>query len=376
MEGLLGFWDGYSGNRNNFFIYLNPDTEKFHFIPWGADSLFEKYSRIKEGENDPISVKKQGVITHHLYQSKAGRNSYEQALREILDKYWDEKDLLKETERIETLIKPYLTRETVAELIKEETRGLIQWLKGVSNEEREEALNGEKLRHLSSELGVDHLVMKEMIVKGIEKELENDEKGKDKGRRIQSAYRFVQSLEERRQFIRDRKGEIMAEIADGMPEWNEDLVDPSWWIQPANKRSFWTAIANGNIKSVKTHLIQIDINAQDSVFFGLTPLSIAAGAGQSKMVKFLLKQGTNINARNKDGGTALHGAAFLGRPKSVQLLLENGIDIKAKTNNGITAVDLAKMDWSNTDFIGQSLQIKLNRSEIDKGRTQVTQLLE
>ena len=43
MEGLLGFWDGYSGNRNNFFIYLNPDTEKFHFIPWGADSLFEKY---------------------------------------------------------------------------------------------------------------------------------------------------------------------------------------------------------------------------------------------------------------------------------------------------------------------------------------------
>ena len=51
-------------------------------------------------------------------------------------------------------------------------------------------------------------------------------------------------------------------------------------------------------------------------------------------------------------------------------------NIKAKTNNGITAVDLAKMDWSNTDFIGQSLQIKLNRSEIDKGRTQVTQLLE
>ena len=164
-------------------------------------------------------------------------------------------------------------------------------------------------------------------VKGIENDekTKDGEKGKDKGRRIQSAYRFVQSLEERRQFIRDRQDEIMAEIAAGMPEWNEDLVDPSWWIQPANKRSFWTAIANGNIKSVKTHLIQIDINAQDSVFFGLTPLSIAAGAGQSKMVKFLLNQGANINARNKDGGTALHGAAFLGRPKSVQILLENGI---------------------------------------------------
>ena len=381
MEGLLGFWDGYSGNRNNFFIYLNPDTEKFHFIPWGADSLFEKYSRIKEGETDPISVKKQGVITHHLYQSKAGKKGYEQALRKILDKYWDEKDLLKETERIETLIKPYLTQETADELIKEETRGLISWLKGLSNQEREEALNSEKIRHFSSELGVDHLVMKEMIIKGLEeKELENDkktkndEKGKDKGRRIQSAYRFVQSLEERRQFIRDRKGEIMAEIADGMPEWNEDLVDPSWWIQPANKRSFWTAIANGDIKSVKTHLIQMDIN--DSVFFGLTPLSIAAGAGQSKMLKFLLEQGADVNARNQDGGTALHGAAFLGHSKSVQLLIENGINIMAQNSRGITAADLAKMDWSSTEFIGQYLQIKLNRSEIDKGRTQVAQFLD
>ena len=23
MEGLLGFWDGYSANRNNFFVYLS-----------------------------------------------------------------------------------------------------------------------------------------------------------------------------------------------------------------------------------------------------------------------------------------------------------------------------------------------------------------
>ena len=66
-----------------------------------------------------------------------------------MDKYWDEKDLLKETERIETLIKPYLTRETVDELIKEETRGLISWLKGLSNQEREEALNSEKIRYFS-----------------------------------------------------------------------------------------------------------------------------------------------------------------------------------------------------------------------------------
>ena len=166
MEGLLGFWDGYSGNRNNFFIYLNPETDKFHFIPWGADNLFEKYSRIKDGNNDPISVKKQGIITHQLYQLESGRKGYEQALREILEKYWDEKYLLKETERIETLIKLYLAQETADEFIKKEARGLIRWLKEASNEEREETLNSEKFRQLSSEWGIDHLVLKETIVKG------------------------------------------------------------------------------------------------------------------------------------------------------------------------------------------------------------------
>ena len=69
------------------------------------------------------------------------------------DENKDEKDLLKETERIETLIKPYLTQETVDDLIKEETRGLINWMKGLSDQERQETLDSEKIRHLSSEFG-------------------------------------------------------------------------------------------------------------------------------------------------------------------------------------------------------------------------------
>ena len=64
VEGLLGFWDGYSGNTNNFFIYLNPETDKFHFLPWGADSLFMKFGMLDFNRNSraPISVKTQGLI--------------------------------------------------------------------------------------------------------------------------------------------------------------------------------------------------------------------------------------------------------------------------------------------------------------------------
>lgn len=35
IKGSLIFWDGYSDNSNNFFFYLHPETDKFHFIPWG-----------------------------------------------------------------------------------------------------------------------------------------------------------------------------------------------------------------------------------------------------------------------------------------------------------------------------------------------------
>ena len=93
------------------------------------------------------------------------------------------------------------------------------------------------------------------------------------------------------------------------------------------------------------------------------------------MVKFLLQQGTDINARNEDGGMDLHGASFLEWAKSVQLLIENGVDIKARASNGITAGDLAKTDWTSPQFISQSLQLRVDRSAVEKGRSQLAELL-
>ncbi|HIB99327.1 TPA: hypothetical protein EYO63_06440, partial [Candidatus Poribacteria bacterium] len=69
MEGLLGLWDGYSGDENNFFFYLNPETDKFHFIPWGADHGFSRFQGKRQyDEPPPISVKTQGLIAYRLYQ--------------------------------------------------------------------------------------------------------------------------------------------------------------------------------------------------------------------------------------------------------------------------------------------------------------------
>ena len=110
VEGLIGFWDGYSGNNNNFFVYLNPETDKFHFLPWGADAVFQKFSMLPTNRRAPLSVKTKGLIAHTLYQLKSGRDRYARTLMNVLDKHWDEEALVAEVDRIEAMLRPHLSR--------------------------------------------------------------------------------------------------------------------------------------------------------------------------------------------------------------------------------------------------------------------------
>jgi spore coat protein CotH len=109
LEGLLGFWDGYTANRNNFFVYLHPTTNKFHFMPWGADSLFVKYGMLENNPRAPLSVKTQGRIAYTLYQTKSGRQGIAAAMSKLLKEHWHEEELLAEVDRIQKMVKPHTT---------------------------------------------------------------------------------------------------------------------------------------------------------------------------------------------------------------------------------------------------------------------------
>lgn len=109
MEGLLSFWDGYSGNHNNFFAYLNPETEKFHFLPWGADAMFEKYSPLGVDPRSPRSVRTVGILAFKLYQTPAVRKKYAIRMKQLLAEHWDEEKLLAETRRIEEMVDPHIS---------------------------------------------------------------------------------------------------------------------------------------------------------------------------------------------------------------------------------------------------------------------------
>jgi len=392
MEGLLSFWDGYSGNRNNFFIYLNPETDKFHFIPWGADSLFERNSPIRDDRRDPVSVKTQGLISNRLYQMKSGRQRYRQALEKIMAQNWDDTVLLAETERIEALIKPYLAigDNSESNYNQDEARGWIEWARNASPEERKEAINSEKFRSLSPKI-------QEVIIEGIDNLKEVERKGEssrkvgkdkveeyndaqeEKGQPKQLVYRFNRSLEERRQFIRQRHGDITEEIAKGMPIWEAKPADPAVIpsfddLKPKGD-SIWSAAAEGNLNAVKKYLAKgIDINAKGGSLKSSALLS-ATLYDQVKVVEFLIQNGADVNAKGEDGGTALHAAAFLGQYTVTKLLIQNGADVNARNNDGETVISGTMADWETTKFIAGMLQLKLDRERVENGRDQIVELL-
>lgn len=102
MEVITGHWDSYSNNRNNYFFYHDPTSDKMHFIPWGLDSLFTDRPRTTR----PQSVYACGAMAWRLYDVPETRDLYLGRLRDLLDDVWDEGAILAEIDRMEELIAP------------------------------------------------------------------------------------------------------------------------------------------------------------------------------------------------------------------------------------------------------------------------------
>ncbi len=102
MEVIVGHWDGATGNANNHFLYHDPTTDKFYFIPWGTDGTFEFGQVFLElaGVPVPDSVYALARIPYRLYSNLETRRLYHERLQELLDEVWDEEALLDEVDRI------------------------------------------------------------------------------------------------------------------------------------------------------------------------------------------------------------------------------------------------------------------------------------
>lgn len=99
MESLLGHWDGYSGDLNNFYVYELPG-EGVRFLPWGTDGAFSREHPFLP-DDIPQSVLALARVPNRLIRHPDGHRRYVETLQGLLDTVWDEGALLAELDAVE-----------------------------------------------------------------------------------------------------------------------------------------------------------------------------------------------------------------------------------------------------------------------------------
>jgi hypothetical protein len=102
METLLGHWDGYANNANNYYLYFSPDSQRFEFIPWGLDQAFVG-QRPFGSEFYDVTVYARSRLARRLYDVPEQRELFRQRLGELNDRLWDEAALLAQADAIAAL---------------------------------------------------------------------------------------------------------------------------------------------------------------------------------------------------------------------------------------------------------------------------------
>lgn len=110
MERLIGHADGYARNTNNFYVYIDPTTGLYHFIPWGIDSTFWDSDLPLPWETNapPTVVWSEGIITRRLFRHAETQPIYYERARELLDNVWIEAEIDAEIERMRQQVGPHV----------------------------------------------------------------------------------------------------------------------------------------------------------------------------------------------------------------------------------------------------------------------------
>lgn len=113
-EVLIAHWDGYTGDLNNFYVYVHPKSNKLVFIPSGTDAAFERTHAYLRKQQRPQSVYAWSRLPNRLYAIESMRERFRATLRELLATHWDEAALLAEVDRIAALLGPNADAQELA----------------------------------------------------------------------------------------------------------------------------------------------------------------------------------------------------------------------------------------------------------------------
>lgn len=126
----------------------------------------------------------------------------------------------------------------------------------------------------------------------------------------------------------------------GMATWARDgfvLVAAGACVLLSGCTSIHEAAYKGDIAAVQSHVSKgNDVNAKNRD--GQTALIIASWRGQGAIARLLVDKGADVNAKDGKGHTALMLASERGYLELARLLVDRGADVNAKDERGRTAL--------------------------------------
>jgi hypothetical protein len=111
-EYLVMHMDGYARNTNNFYLYNDPESKRFFFIPWGIDSIMHDNVTLPwETASPEGAVWVTAVLPRRLYDDPDGQARYFSTVEQLMDTVWDEEKLLFDIDQMVALITPHIPAE-------------------------------------------------------------------------------------------------------------------------------------------------------------------------------------------------------------------------------------------------------------------------
>ena len=117
VTAIVANFDSFHGGHN-YCLYLHPETNKFHFIPWDLDLALGGFPMLGTPEQMDLSLTKpyagQSKLADRLMANKEYADKYHQVLKEVVPLCFAKEKLLTEIALIEKMVKPLIEREMTA----------------------------------------------------------------------------------------------------------------------------------------------------------------------------------------------------------------------------------------------------------------------